>query len=174
MMVYMAQTVKRLPEIQETWVRSLGWEDPLEEEMAAHSSVLTWRIPWTEEPGGLQSMGSQRVGHNWVTNTHTHTHNLQLPWGFSGKESSCLCRRREFDPWVRKIPWRREWQLTPVFLPGESPWTEEPGRLQFMWSQRVRQDWATEQQKIWQWKYPSIFGQGNDEFKMKSIRHCSV
>ena len=53
---------KRLPAMQETWVRSLGWEDPLEKEMATHSSILGWRIPWTEEPGGLQSMESQRVG----------------------------------------------------------------------------------------------------------------
>jgi len=48
----------------ETWVQSLGWEDPLEKEMATHSSILAWRIPWTEEPGGLQSTGSQRVGHD--------------------------------------------------------------------------------------------------------------
>ena len=48
--------------MQETWVHSLGWEDPLEEEMAAHSGILAWKIPWTEEPGGLQSMGLQRVG----------------------------------------------------------------------------------------------------------------
>ena len=53
------QVVKNLPVMQETWVRSLGREDPLEKEMAAHSSILAWRIPWTEEPGGLQSMGSQ-------------------------------------------------------------------------------------------------------------------
>ena len=59
-----AQTVKRLPAMQETWIRSLGQEDPLEKEMATHSSILAWRIPWTEEPGGLQSMGSQRVGHD--------------------------------------------------------------------------------------------------------------
>ena len=56
--------VKNPPAMQETWVRSLGWEDPLEKEMATHSSILAWRIPWTEEPGGLQSMGLQRVGHN--------------------------------------------------------------------------------------------------------------
>ena len=56
-----AQTVKILPAMQETWVQSLGWEDPLEKGMAPHSSILAWRIPWTEEPGGLQSMGSQRV-----------------------------------------------------------------------------------------------------------------
>ena len=58
-----AQMVKNLPAIQETQVRSLGWEDSLEEAMETHSSILAWRIPWTEEPGGLQSMGSQRVGH---------------------------------------------------------------------------------------------------------------
>ena len=57
-----AQMVKRLPAIRETWVRSLGWEDPLEKEMATHSSIHAWKITWTEEPGGLQSMGSQRVG----------------------------------------------------------------------------------------------------------------
>ena len=59
-----AQMVKNLPATWETWVRSLGWEDPLEKEMASHSSILAWRIPWTEEPGRLQSMESQRVGHN--------------------------------------------------------------------------------------------------------------
>ena len=62
-----AQMVKNLPEMQETWVRSLDWEDPLEKGMATHSSVLAWSTPWTEEPGGLQSMGSQRVGHDWAT-----------------------------------------------------------------------------------------------------------
>ena len=58
-----AQRVKRLPEMYETWVRSLGQEDPLEKEMATHSSTLAWKTPWTEEPGGLQSMRWQRVGH---------------------------------------------------------------------------------------------------------------
>ena len=60
----MAQRLKHLPAMQETCVRSLGWEDPLEKEMATHSSILAWRIPWTEEPGGLQFTGSQRVGHD--------------------------------------------------------------------------------------------------------------
>ena len=59
-----AQRIKHLPAMQETQVRFLGWEDPLEKKMATHSSVLAWRIPWTEEPGGLQSTGSQRVGHD--------------------------------------------------------------------------------------------------------------
>ena len=80
----------------------------LEEETATHSSTLAWKIPWTEEPDRLQSMGSQRVGHDWATNS-----------------------------WVGKIPWRRKWRPTPVFLPGESPWTEEPDRLQSMGSQSV-------------------------------------
>ena len=60
----MAQTVKSLPTMWETQVRFLGWEDALKKEMATHSSTLAWKIPWTEEPGGLQSVGSQRVGHN--------------------------------------------------------------------------------------------------------------
>ena len=63
----MAQWVKNRPAVQETQeaqVRSLGWEDPLEKEMAAYSSIPAWKIPWTEEPGGVQSMGSRRVGHD--------------------------------------------------------------------------------------------------------------
>ena len=64
-----AQVVKKPPAMQETRVQSLGQEDPLEKGMAAHSSILAWKIPWTEEPGGLQSMGLQRVGHDWATNT---------------------------------------------------------------------------------------------------------
>jgi len=59
-----AQMIKNLPAMLETQVRSLGWEDPLEKGMATHSSILAWRIPWTEEPGRLQSMGSQRVRHD--------------------------------------------------------------------------------------------------------------
>ena len=62
-----AEMVKHLPTVWETWVRSLGQGDHLEKEMATHSSTLAWKIPWMEEPGGLQPMGSQRVGHNWVT-----------------------------------------------------------------------------------------------------------
>ena len=62
-----AQTVKHLPAMQETWVPSLGQEDPLEKEMATQSSTLAWKIPWTEKPGGLQSMGLQRIRHNRVT-----------------------------------------------------------------------------------------------------------
>ena len=67
-----APSGKSLPTMQETWVRSLGREDPLEKEMATHPSILNWRIPWTEEPRGLQSTGSQRVGDD---REYIHTHN---------------------------------------------------------------------------------------------------
>ena len=83
----MTQIVKNLPAMQETRVWSLGQEDPLEEEMTACFSTLALEIPWTEEPGGLQSM----------------------------RFKSC-----RFNPWVRKIPWRRKWQSTLVFVPGKS------------------------------------------------------
>ena len=62
-----AQRLKHLPAMQETWVQSLGQEDSLEKEMAIHSSTIAWKIPWTQEPGRLQSMGLQRVGHDWAT-----------------------------------------------------------------------------------------------------------
>ena len=75
-----AQTVKRLPAMWETWVRSQGWEDPLEKEMATHSRTIAWKIPWTEEPCRLQSMGLQRVGHDWATS-------LSLSRGFAPKGS---------------------------------------------------------------------------------------
>ena len=65
-----AQMVKNSPAMQKTWVQSLGWEDPLEKGMANHSIILAWRIPWTEEPDQLQSIVSQRVRHDWATNTH--------------------------------------------------------------------------------------------------------
>ena len=80
----MALSVKNPPTMQETWVWSLGWEDNLEEGMATQSSILAWRIPWTEEPGGLQSLGSQRVRYNWETKTAYGTNisvkfNVKLP-----------------------------------------------------------------------------------------------
>ena len=72
-LVVVAQSVKN-PAMQETWVQSQGWEDPLEKEMATHSSILVWRIPWTEDPGGLQSMGSQRVGYELSMHTRCLCH----------------------------------------------------------------------------------------------------
>ena len=86
----MSQVVKNQPEMQTTWVRSLGWEDTLEEEMATQSSILVWRIPWTEEPGGLRSRLQRGCKQSDTTgHTHIHTH------------------------------WKREWQPTPVLLLGE-------------------------------------------------------
>ena len=86
------QMVKRLSTMQETWVRALGWEDPLEKEMAIHSSTVAWKIPWTGKPGRLQSIGARTVRHDSVTSL--------LLFIF--------------------LHWRRKWQPTPVFLPGES------------------------------------------------------
>ena len=71
-----AQMVKNLSAMQKTWVPSLGQENPLEKEMATHSSILAWRIPWTEEPGRLQAVGWQRLGHDWATNTFTFHFNI--------------------------------------------------------------------------------------------------
>ena len=111
----MAQTVKRLPKMRETQVRSLGQEDPLEKGMATHSSTAAWKIPWTEEPGRRQSMGSQRVGHDerlHFTSLHfKDIETFEFRW-LSSKEPTRQCRshrRHGFSPWVRKIPWRRKW-----------------------------------------------------------------
>ena len=82
-----AQMVKNLPAMQETQVQSLGWEDLLEKEMATRSSILAWKIPWTEKPGGLPSMGSQKVKHNWATNTVCVTQ--QGLKEFRGREWKC-------------------------------------------------------------------------------------
>ena len=153
------QAVKNLPmmqEPQETQVRSLGWEYPLEEGMAPHSSILAWRIPWTEEPGEIQPIGSQRVGHDWHNWACTHKwvpiwkqnqsptsyhprsirhisvksktikffysiiYEKELPWWLRWWSVCLQYRRPRFDPWIGKISWRRKWQPTPVFLPGES------------------------------------------------------
>ena len=105
--------IKNPPAMQETWVQSLGWEDPLEKRMATHSSIPAWRIPWTEEPGRLQPMGWQRVGHDWATNT------LGLPWWFRQERICLKCGRPGISPWVWKIPSERERQPIPVFSSGE-------------------------------------------------------
>ena len=162
-----AQTVKRLPTMQETWVWSLGREAPLEKEMATHSSTLAWRIPWTEEPCRLQSVGSQRVGHDWATSLPSTSflpyklckyleiimylstgHLVLLLVSIWAKEYALnpvknlsefkvdfsLLKANLFGSAVvknppanagdardmGKLPWRRRWQPTPVFLPGKS------------------------------------------------------
>ncbi|CAI9179857.1 unnamed protein product [Rangifer tarandus platyrhynchus] len=106
----MALVVKNLPanagDVRDV-VLTLGWEDPLEEGMATHFSIFAWRIPWTEEPGGLQFMGSQRVGRDR-----------------SDLACICGCVYIFLDflilPRVGKISWRRKRQATPIFLPGKS------------------------------------------------------
>ena len=105
--------------MRETQVRSLGREIPLEKEMAPHSSTLAWKVPWMEEPGRLQSMGSQTVGHDWATSLSFHFHALEKEMA---THSSVLA-----------------WKM---------PWTEEPGRLQSMGSQTVGHDWATSLQLV--------------------------
>ena len=85
-----AQSVKNLPAMQETWVRFLGWEDPLEKKTAIHSSIRTWKIPWTKEPGGLQSMGSQESDTTWQLNHHHH-HHLQGIFLSQGSNPHLLC-----------------------------------------------------------------------------------
>ena len=85
----LAQMVKRLPAVWETWVRSLGWEDPLEKEMATHSRTLAWKIPLTEQPGRLQSMGLQRVEYDWMTSLHFTSCPLSL-WCHPAISSSVI------------------------------------------------------------------------------------
>ena len=108
-----AQTIRWLPTMPETWVRSQGEEDPLEKEMATLSSTLTWKIPWTEERGRLQSMGSQRAGHNWASSL---TFTLY-----------CVSYKEYKLRRVYCVRWRRKWQPTPAW---RIPWREEPGGLQ--------------------------------------------
>ena len=94
----------------ETWVLSLGWEDPLEKGKATYSSTLAWRIPWTEEPGGLQSRESHRVGCDGSDLAHR----------------SMRLKRHSFDPWVMKIPPEKEMAPLSSILAWEIPWMEEP------------------------------------------------
>ena len=134
--------VKRLPAMQETWIRFLGQEDPLEKEMAIHSSTFAWKIPWTEEPDRLQFIGSQ----SWTGLSDFTTSDKGLPRWLSSKESACQCGRCLSHPWMGKIPWRRKWQHTPIFLPEQIPWTEEASGLQSTGSQRY--DLVTKQQQL--------------------------
>ena len=106
-----AQTVKRLRE-RETWVQALGLEDPLEKEMATHSSTIAWKIPWTEEPGRLQSMGSQRVGHDWVT---ALTHSLIDASVFLYHLWYALCT---YSCPIEQSCWRFQFKVTSFLQPS--------------------------------------------------------
>ena len=94
----MTQVVKSSPEMWEIWVPSMGLKDPLEKGMATHSSILAWEIPWTEEPGGLQSLESQRVGHNWVTK-HSTAQSIKMNMCFIAQLYLTLC-----DPMDCRLP----------------------------------------------------------------------
>ena len=124
--------------MKENWVRSLGQEDPWEEEMATHSSILSWRIPWTKEPGGLQSMGSLGVGHDWTTSLSLFTF---MHWKGNGNPLQCSCLENPRD---RGAWWAAVYGVT--HSRTRLKWlssSKEPGRLHFMGLQRVGQDWAT-------------------------------
>ena len=148
-----AQTVKHLPTMQETWVQSLGQKDLLEKEMATHSKILAWKIPWMEDPGRLQSMGSQRVGHNWATSLSNLTigwiqgyrigNTERLLWRFEHTGTNPLQMLR--DNFIRLFYCLVEKAMAPhsSTLVWKIPRTEEPGRLQSMGSLRVRHDWTT-------------------------------
>ena len=122
----------------ETWVWSLGWEDPLEKGMATHVSILTWRIPWTKEPGRLQSTGSQRVGHN--SDSHWKLNLLGLLWWSDSVESACNAGDLGSIPGFGRSC--EEGNGNSNTLAWRIPWTEEPGGLQSMGLQESdRTEW---------------------------------
>ena len=155
--------VKRLPTMWETRVRSLGQEDPLDKEMATHSSILAWKIPWMEEPGRLHSMGSQRVGHDWATYIILHPHHGCIGEGNGTPlQYSCLENPMDGEIWwaavhgVAKSQTRlsdftftfhfhaleKETATHSCVLAWRIPGTGEPGGLPSMGSHRVGHDWS--------------------------------
>ena len=151
--------VKRLPTTWETWVQSLGQEDPLEKEMATHSSILAWKIPWTEEPGRLQFMGLQRVGHDWATKLNSSLKESNLgqgenfdlrpcsrPW--PGKPQ-CLfvhtlfCTEVPDDTSRHAWCWDgHRWALWPT---SGNFWKLHSGSMQEMWSFRGSHSFSNEE-----------------------------
>ena len=137
--------VKNLPAIQETWVRSLGQEYPLGKGMATHSSILAWRMPWTEEPGGLQSMGLEKVRHDWTTNAHTHGSFIPAAAAAAKSLQSCptLCDPIDGSPPGSPVPgilqastlewvaisfsnawkWKVKVKSLSLVRPSATPWT---------------------------------------------------
>ena len=117
-----SQMVKNLPAVQKTHVQYLDQEDPMEEGPATHSSILASRIPWTEEPGRLQSMGPQRVGHDWATNTHTHTHTHNLVTEMM-KSSVPLSGMFELgSTWLgSELDMKRDWSEWILWFPAWAP-----------------------------------------------------
>ena len=142
-----AQMVKRLPTMRETGVQSLGQEDLLEKEMATHSSILAWKIPWMEEPDRLQSMGSQRIGHDWATSHRSLIERWNLILNVT--QVSLVVQLVKNPPVMRVQSLSREdhleKEMTTHFriLAWEIPRTEEPGGLQSMRLQWVGHKGAT-------------------------------
>ena len=154
--------VKNLPEMQETWVQSLGWEDPLEKGMATHSSILALKIPWTEELGRLQSKGLQISGHEWVTNTsvcahtHRHTHNallaireMQIKTRMRWVSYHCtsvkmviIKKKTNNKYWICREKGAKAMATHSSLLAWRIPGTGEPGGLPSMGSHRVGRDWS--------------------------------
>ena len=163
--------------MQETWVQSLGREDPLEKEMATHSSILAWRIPWMEKRGRLQSTGSQRVGHDWSDLAAVLCYWLDEFWTcWSWNPDTLATCWKELTHWKRPWCWERlkageeeddrgwdgwmtslsKWTWVCINSRNLS-WTGRPGVLWSMGSQRLGHDWATELNwmfcRILQWNY---------------------
>ena len=190
--------IKNLPVMHKTWVQSLCEEDPQEKGMATHSSILAWRIPWTEEPGGLQSMGSQGVRHNWANNTFTFTifpllvqalgwkwwkmqnlgaSNLEcgLPTWLSGRDSTYQPRSHRM--WVQSQGWEdplgEEMATLSSILTWKIPWTEEPVGLQSIGLQRVGHNWAYTQLRVsWQVHVWLAEGWGSLKAKVTGAQSC--
>ena len=125
-----AQRLKRLPPMWETQVRSLGQEDPLEKEMVTHSSILAWRIPWMEKPGRLQTMGSQRVGHDWATSLSlSFTMNMGVHVSFWASLVAQLVKNPPamWKTWVRSLgqkdPLEKGKATHSSILAWRIPWT---------------------------------------------------
>ena len=133
----MAQSIKDSPAMHETCVRSLGWEDPLKKGMTTHSSIFAWKIPWTEEPGGLQSMGSH--SQTWLSNWHTIHVSQASQIALVVKnllDNAGRHKRLGFNPWVWKGPWRGA--VHSSILAWRIPWTGLWGP----WGHGVRYNWS--------------------------------
>ena len=144
-----AQMVKKPPARWETFAQSLGWEDPLEEAMATPSSILAWRIPWTEKPGGLQSTGSQRVGHDWVTK-HTAQHRYRREtmneglWIIRGQTSwSNSHREADFETPGEGAQRNMSYRGEEVSGRGCYTWGSKAGEL-LLWKQEKARVWETQ------------------------------
>ena len=149
-----AQVVKNLPAMLETRVLTLGQEVPLDRGMATQSCILAWKIPWAEEPGGLQSKELQKVGHDWATNTHM-LFIVHCPYHIFFIHSSVYGHLDCFMSWLEK-----EMATHSGTLAWKIPWMEEPGRLQSTGSQRVGHDWTTSLHSL-HFTSHFIIGEGN-------------